>query len=42
MKLVTSSQGRHGGVGYHTKRLQGRDREVIEAFTAEDFNHRMK
>lgn len=34
--------GRGGGVGYHTKRLKGRDREVMEQLTPEDFQHRIK
>jgi hypothetical protein len=41
-KCLLSGAGRSGGVGYHTKKLKGRDREIMEALTPEDFNHRMK
>ena len=33
--------GRGGGIGYHTKKLKGRDREIMESLTAEDFYHRI-
>lgn len=41
-KCLLSGAGRSGGVGYHTNKLKGRDREVMEQLTAEDFNHRIK
>lgn len=40
-KALFYGTGRGGGIGYHTLKLKGRDREVMEALTAEDFYHRI-
>ena len=42
MKGLLSSIGPGGGVGYYTKKLKGRDREVMKQLTAKDFERRIK
>ena len=44
-KLLTKaffcSIGPKGGVGYVTKKIKGRDREIMEQLTSKDFDHRI-
>ena len=39
-KVLFHGCGRSGGVGYHTMKLKGRDREVMESLKPKDFQHR--
>lgn len=38
---IFSGCGSSGGVGYHIKKLTGRDREVMEQLKEKDFRHRL-
>ena len=45
-KLITkaffSGIGKTGGVGYHIKNLNKKDRLLVKKLTSKDFNHRIK